>query len=173
MEVSGESAGAYTNVMEFRPIAEATPNDVVQHHDDLTVVLAADSVERLTGAVLNLTGGGMVMENPNQPAPPAPRPDRPDVDLSGPVAQHVLAVLEAEINPMIASHGGRADLVAVENTTAYLRLSGGCQGCGMATVTLSQGIEVAILDSVPEITEVIDVTDHASGANPFYEAAKK
>ena len=173
VEVSGESAGAYTYVMEFRPIAEATPSDVVQHHDDLTVVLAADSVERLTGAVLNLTGAGMVMQNPNQPAPPAPSPDRPDVDLSGPVALHVLAVLEEQINPMIASHGGRADLVAVEDAVAYLRLSGGCQGCGMASVTLSQGIEVAILDSVPEITEVIDVTDHASGANPFYEAAKK
>jgi Fe/S biogenesis protein NfuA len=173
VEVSGESAGAYTYVMEFRPIAEATSSDVVQHHDDLTVVLAADSVERLTGAVLNLTGGGMVMQNPNQPAPPAPRPDRPDVDLSGPVALHVLAVLEEQINPMIASHGGRADLVAVEDAVAYLRLSGGCQGCGMASVTLSQGIEVAILDSVPEITKVIDVTDHASGANPFYEAAKK
>src|SRR5471032_3262152 len=64
VEVSGESAGAYTYVMEFRPIAEATSSDVVQHHDDLTVVLAADSVERLTGAVLNLTGGGMVMQNP-------------------------------------------------------------------------------------------------------------
>ena len=82
-------------------------------------------------------------------------------------------VLEQQINPAIASHGGHAELVAVEENIAYLRLSGGCQGCGMASVTLSQGIEVAILDSVPEITEVIDVTDHATGSNPYYEAAKK
>jgi Fe/S biogenesis protein NfuA len=63
--------------------------------------------------------------------------------------------------------------VAVEDDTAYLRLSGGCQGCGMASVTLSQGIEVVIKESVPEITKVVDVTDHASGANPYFESAKK
>ena len=85
----------------------------------------------------------------------------------------MIQVLEEQINPAIASHGGHAQLVAVEDSIAYLRLGGGCQGCGMAAVTLSQGIEVAILDMVPEITEVIDVTDHSSGDNPYYEAAKK
>jgi Fe/S biogenesis protein NfuA len=94
-------------------------------------------------------------------------------DLSGDVAQQVLQVLEHQINPAIAAHGGRADLVAVEEGSAYLRLSGGCQGCGMATVTLGQGIEVAIKDNVPEIEKVVDVTDHASGANPYFESAKK
>jgi Fe/S biogenesis protein NfuA len=98
---------------------------------------------------------------------------RPAADLSGAVAQAVMQVLEEQINPAIASHGGRAELVAVEDSIAYLRLSGGCQGCGMASVTLSQGIEVAILDTVPEITEVVDVTDHASGSNPYFESAKK
>jgi Fe/S biogenesis protein NfuA len=85
----------------------------------------------------------------------------------------VAQVIEAQVNPSIASHGGQAELVAVEDGTAYLRLSGGCQGCGMAGVTLTQGIEVAIRESVPEITTVTDVTDHASGANPYYEPAKK
>ena len=94
-------------------------------------------------------------------------------DLTGDVAQRVAQVLEAQINPSIASHGGRADLVAVEADVAYLRLSGGCAGCGMAAVTLSQGIEVAITQSVPEIARVVDVTDHASGTNPYYEPAKK
>ena len=82
-------------------------------------------------------------------------------------------VLEEQINPAIASHGGYAKLVAVESSIAYLRLGGGCQGCGMAAVTLSQGVEAEILDAVPEISEVVDVTDHASGTNPYYEAAKK
>jgi Fe/S biogenesis protein NfuA len=99
--------------------------------------------------------------------------NRPEADLSGEIPQRVIQVLEEQINPAIASHGGYAELVAVEDSIAYLRMGGGCQGCGMAAVTLSQGIEVAILDLVPEITEVIDVTDHASGANPYYEAAKK
>jgi Fe/S biogenesis protein NfuA len=94
-------------------------------------------------------------------------------DLSSELAQRVLTVLEDQINPSIAMHGGRADLVAVEQSVAYVRLSGGCQGCGLATVTLSQGIEVALRESVPEIASVVDVTDHASGTNPFYEPAKK
>jgi Fe/S biogenesis protein NfuA len=82
-------------------------------------------------------------------------------------------VIEQQINPAIAMHGGSAELVAVEEGTAYVRLGGGCVGCGMAAVTLSQGITVAIKDAVPEIVNVIDTTDHASGTNPYYEAAKK
>jgi Fe/S biogenesis protein NfuA len=64
-------------------------------------------------------------------------------------------------------------VIAVEGDTAYLRLGGGCQGCGLASVTLRQGIEVAIRESIPEIVNVIDVTDHASGENPYYESSKK
>ncbi|MCJ7671340.1 MAG: NifU family protein [Acidimicrobiia bacterium] len=174
VEVSGEQAGAYTYAMELRPLAGAGDGDVVQRHDDLSIVLGAESVEQLVGATLDFTSAGMVMQNPNKPLPPAVgRPDMPEPDLSSPLAQRVVAVLEEQINPAIASHGGRADLVAVEDGAAYLRLSGGCQGCGMAAATLSQGIEVAILEEIPEIDRVIDVTDHASGANPYFEAAKK
>jgi Fe/S biogenesis protein NfuA len=117
----------------------------------------------------------MVIRNPNRPPlqPQSPAMTGPPPDLSGDVAQRLLQVLEEQINPAIAAHGGRADLVAVEEDTAYLRLSGGCAGCGLAAVTLSQGIEVAIRESVPEIANIVDVTDHASGANPYYEAAKK
>ena len=73
----------------------------------------------------------------------------------------------------IAMHGGWAELVEVEGATAYLRLGGGCQGCGMAAMTLRHGIERAIRAAVPEIADIIDVTDHASGANPYYEPSKK
>jgi Fe/S biogenesis protein NfuA len=174
VEVSGEQDGAYTYAMELRPLADAGDADVVQRHDDLSVVLGAEGVERLVGAKLDFTAAGMVMQNPNKPLPPqALRPDMPEPDLSSPIAQRVVAVLEEQINPAIASHGGRADLVAVEETVAYLRLSGGCQGCGMAAATLSQGIEVTILEEITEIERVVDVTDHASGTNPYFEAAKK
>ena len=178
VEVSGQQAGAYTYLMEFRTESELDDDVAIQHHDDVSVAIPADSIDLLRGATLELSGGGMVMQNPNRPQPvvpysPAVDPDRPHADLSGEVPQRVIQVLDQEINPAIASHGGHAELVAVEGSIAYLRLSGGCQGCGMAAVTLSQGIEVAILDSIPEITEVIDVTDHATGANPYYEAAKK
>jgi Fe/S biogenesis protein NfuA len=140
----------------------------------------ADSIAKMRGSVLDVNRdadqGGMVIQNPNQPPRPAgasPGMAGPPVDLTGDVAQRVMQVLEQQINPSIAAHGGRADLVAVEGDAAYLRLSGGCAGCGMAAVTLSQGIEVALRESVTEITRVIDVTDHAAGTNPYYEAAKK
>jgi Fe/S biogenesis protein NfuA len=175
VEVNGQQAGAYTYLMEFRADSELDDDVVVQHHDDLSVAIPADSAELLRGASLEHSGGGMVMQNPNKPMPfsPAVSADRPTADLSGDVPQRVIQVLDQEINPAIAAHGGYAELVAVEGSVAYLRLSGGCQGCGLAAVTLSQGIEVAILDAVPEISEVVDVTDHASGDNPYYEAAKK
>jgi Fe/S biogenesis protein NfuA len=149
------------------------PDVLVERDDDLAVAIPAASVELLQGATLAFNGG-MVMQNPNRPLSPIERmASRPEADLSGEIPQRVIAVLEEQINPAIASHGGYAELVAVEGSIAYLRLAGGCQGCGMAAVTLSQGIEVAILDLVPEISEVVDVTDHASGTNPYFEAAKK
>ena len=88
----------------------------------------------------------------------------------GPEAQQILTVLDEVINPSIAGHGGRADLVAfdVAGGVAYLRLSGGCQGCAMSRMTLTQGIEVALRDEVPQVTRVVDVTDHSGGENPYY-----
>ncbi len=173
LEVNGVAGGAYAYDMYFEAATDAGPQDAVQHHDELTLVIPEASVDKVRGATLDVAdqGGeeGLVIINPNAPEPEV----RPQGDLSGPVAQAVLAVLEDAINPSIAAHGGRADLVAVEEGTAYLRLSGGCQGCGLAKVTLSQGIEVAIKDAVPEVTKVVDVTDHASGSNPYYEPAKK
>jgi Fe/S biogenesis protein NfuA len=115
----------------------------------------------------------MVLQNPNAPVPDSAYAAPADLDLDDPVVAKVVEVLAVQINPQIAAHGGYAELVGVEGSIAYLRMGGGCQGCGMAAVTLSQGIEVAILDSVPAITEVVDVTDHAGGTNPYYEAAKK
>jgi len=179
VEVSGVTRDAFTYDMYFQAAADAHGDDWSYRQGDLRIVVPAASVDDLRGALLDVSseGGeeGMVIVNPNKPPAPAASPvmSGPPPDLSGDVAQRILAVLEQQINPSIAAHGGRADLVAVEDDAAYLRLSGGCAGCGMAAVTLSQGIEVAIRDLVPEIARVVDVTDHASGANPYYEAAKK
>jgi Fe/S biogenesis protein NfuA len=176
VEVTGSRDGAYTYDIYFQVAADAAEADSIGGADDLKVVVPQSSVARLVGARLDWSDegeGGLVILNPNTP----PRTDvfasRPPGDLTGDMAQRVLAVLEEQVNPSIAMHGGRADLVAVEEDIVYLRLSGGCQGCGLATVTLSQGIEVALRDALPEIVSVVDVTDHASGDNPFYEAAKK
>jgi Fe/S biogenesis protein NfuA len=176
LEVTGVSAGKYTYNMYLEEVAKAGDDHVVQHHDDLAVVLRADDAETLRGATLDRSGdletGGIFVDNPNSPSPAVGTRVEAG-DLSGDVAQRVLQILDRQINPQIAMHGGRAELVAVEDETAYLRLGGGCQGCGMANVTLRQGIEVAIKQAVPEITNVVDVTDHAAGTNPYFESAKK
>jgi len=85
------------------------------------------------------------------------------------IREKIEALFEAQINPAIASHGGRVELADVEGTTVYLRLGGGCQGCASANATLKHGIEQAIRAEIPEVTEVLDVTDHAAGANPYYQ----
>lgn len=84
----------------------------------------------------------------------------------------VQEVLDSQINPSVASHGGHVDLVAVENNNVYIRMGGGCQGCGAANMTLKMGIERMIRDAVPNIGQVLDATDHASGSNPYYSSAK-
>ncbi len=180
VEVTGASGDAYTYDMYFQAVGAVGADDWSDDRAGLVLVVPADSIAKMRGSVLDVNRdadqGGMVIQNPNQPPRPAgasPAMAGPPVDLSGDVAQRVIQVLEQQINPSIAAHGGRADLVAVEGDAAYLRLSGGCAGCGMAAVTLSQGIEVALRESVTEITRVIDVTDHAAGTNPYYEAAKK
>jgi Fe/S biogenesis protein NfuA len=178
LEISGESNGAYAYDMYFQALSDATGGDVVQHDDELPIVVPQASVERLQGATLDFvtdaTGeGGLVIVNPNTPPTPTLRGlgSAPEVDLSDPLAQRVVSVLEEQVNPSIAAHGGRADLVAVEDASVYLRLSGGCQGCGMAKATLSQGIEVILREAIPELANIVDVTDHADGTNPYYEPA--
>ena len=164
--VTGEANGAFTYDIGLRAVGDAGDADLTQVHGGLTAVIDADSVTVLAGATLGFGPGGFVMDNPNRPAPRVLHV--PEADLTTPLAQAVLQVLEEHVNPAIASHGGRAELVAVEDSVAFLRMGGGCQGCASAQATLKQGIEVMILDHVPEITEVVDVTDHASGANPYY-----
>ncbi len=77
-------------------------------------------------------------------------------------------LFRAEINPMVARHGGKVELVDVQDATVVVRLMGGCQGCGMATVTLRQGIETALRRALPAIRGLKDITDHGSGKNPYY-----
>ena len=80
---------------------------------------------------------------------------------------------ERQINPSVAQHGGKVELIDVEDRTVVVRMMGGCQGCGMANVTLKQGIEASIKKIWPAIEGVSDITDHAGGSNPYYEASKK
>jgi Fe/S biogenesis protein NfuA len=172
LEISGISGTEYQYDLYFETAADAGTDDTVISLEGIQVVVPADSVGRLQGATLDVRDGGLVLVNPNQPPAP-PGAAVPEGDLTSPEAQAVMRILAEEINPAIASHGGVAQLVAVDEGIAYLRLGGGCQGCGMAAVTLGQGIKVAILEGVPGIQDVVDVTDHAAGANPYFEQSKK
>jgi Fe-S cluster biogenesis protein NfuA len=78
-------------------------------------------------------------------------------------------LLAHKINPGVAEHGGFVELIEVKDNNVYIRLGGGCQGCGAADFTLRQGIEAIIRKDVPEILQVLDVTDHAAGTNPYYQ----
>ncbi|HEY1252994.1 MAG TPA: NifU family protein [Thermoanaerobaculia bacterium] len=81
-------------------------------------------------------------------------------------------LLDREINPAVAAHGGWVELIDVKRNAVFLRLGGGCQGCGAADVTLKQGIEKAIRALAPSVGEILDTTDHAAGRNPYYAPAK-
>ena len=94
--------------------------------------------------------------------------DNPNPMWADPTEQAVAEVIESKVNPAVASHGGVVSLVGIDDGKVVISFGGGCQGCGMADVTLKQGIEVMIMDEVEGITGVVDVTDHAAGTNPFY-----
>ena len=100
-------------------------------------------------------GGGFSFENPNPLW----------IDE---VSKSVAEVIESQVNPLVASHGGHVDLVGVDDGKAMIAFGGGCQGCVMVDVTLKEGIEVMITEGVPGITAVVDMTDHDAGTNPFY-----
>ncbi len=175
LEVRGEQHGEFVYDLYFQGVADAGSDDAVVQSEDLTVVVPAASVDKLRGARLEWSEdgeGGLVLVNPNTPEPATTGvpPEVLEAGIDGPLASKVAEVLQEMVNPSIASHGGRADLVAMDDQegVAYLRLSGGCQGCAMSRMTLTQGIEVALRDEIPEVTRVVDVTDHTGGANPYY-----
>lgn len=157
--------------LAFVPVADKTEAQRLERHGDLALIIPEEDVEKLQGASLELTAQGLSMNNPNSPAPPPMA--APQGDLTGPLAERVSQVLTEQVNPAIAAHGGAAELVSVDDDTAYLRLMGGCQGCGMAQVTLKQGIERILTEAIPELVSVVDVTDHASGDDPYYQQSKK
>lgn len=166
--VTGVNGAEYAYDLGFEPLADVPPDDHVSRQGDLAVVVPADSVDKLRGAVLDLPTrpgqAGLVIRNPNRPNPLA----GVQLELTGDLADKVQQLLAEAINPSLASHGGYASLVGVEGTKVFLSMGGGCQGCALSAATLREGIQTAIRDSIPEVTEIIDVTDHEAGENPYY-----
>jgi Fe/S biogenesis protein NfuA len=150
--------------MAFIGETEDTESDQAIPFEGFTVFVDDDSSELVEEAnvdfVEGLMGSGFKIE----------RPRTLPEGVDGSVVERVQQVLDDKINPGVAAHGGRISLIDVKDKTVFVQLEGGCQGCGMAEVTLKQGIEVAIKEAVPEIEEILDVTEHADGRNPYYQA---
>jgi len=149
-------------------ITLVTENDTMDS-DEITDLgsfgcyLDSDSITNLDGAtvdwVSDLSGAGFKIDNPQAM-----------ISWDDPIAQKIQEVLDEKVAPSLAGHGGWVELTAVEGDAAFIQFGGGCQGCGMSSVTLKEGIETAILAEVPEIKRVLDGTDHESGENPYYQS---
>ncbi len=160
--IKGRGPGGFQYDLAFVGEDEKRPDDIVIDAGGLKVYLDPGSAPNLQGATMDYVDGvhesGFKIENPNLWADPK--------------AMAVQKVLDTQINPAVASHGGHVTLLEVKDDTAYIALGGGCQGCGMADVTLRHGIEAMIKEEVPEIRQIVDTTDHAGGTNPYYQPSK-
>ena len=158
-EITGRSKDGFQYDLQFIEKKDSKEGDIEIVVEGMVVFVDPKSAKYLEGTTLDyqetLMGGGFSFENPN--------PLWMD-EISKAVAE----IIETEVNPAVASHGGHVELMGVEDGKAVIVFGGGCQGCGMADVTLKQGVESMIKDHVPSIDEVIDATDHAAGTNPFY-----
>ena len=138
-------------------------NDKVVKIDEVNLYIEKEQVQYFEGVTLDyedgLAGGGFKFID----LPRVPK------KYKGTLAEKVIKVIDEEINPGIASHGGFVSLIDVKGNDVIIQMGGGCQGCGMANVTLKEGIEVALKKAIPEIGGIYDVTEHAKGENPYYK----
>ena len=145
--------------------SEKETGDQIYEQGGFEVVIPRSSVDLLMGATVDwvesMQGSGFKVENPNI-VPIG------EGLAEGPLADRVKQVIDMQVNPAIASHGGSVTLVEVRDDVVYLEMMGGCQGCGMAAVTLAQGIRRIIMENVPDVKDIVDVTNHDAGVNPYY-----
>jgi len=153
--------------LQFCPEGQHRDDDLKVSYPAFNLWVARASKDWLEEAKIdfeeNATGGQLSIRAPgikgSEPAADAP------------VEQRIEWLLQSEINPSLAAHGGRVALVEItQNMEVVLQFGGGCHGCGMVDVTLKQGIEQTLQEKIPEVTAVIDATDHSSGENPYYAA---
>jgi Fe/S biogenesis protein NfuA len=139
-------------------------NDEVIKFDNFSIYIDVENKKYFEGVTLDyqdsLQGGGFTFVD----VPKVPK------EFKGTLAEKIIQVIDDQINPQISDHGGYVSLIDVKGTEVIIQMGGGCQGCGMANVTLKNGIEVALKEAIPEITAVYDVTDHANGKNPYYKS---
>jgi Fe/S biogenesis protein NfuA len=159
IEVVGRSDSDFLYRLIFIPADLRKPEDTLQEADGLQLVFDPLSVRYLADSTLRYV---------QSPKESGFKIDNPNPLWHDPLAAQVQAVIEQKVNPGIAVHGGRVTLLDVDQGVAYINMSGGCQGCGLASVTLKQGVEKMIRESAPEIVQVIDTTEHALGLHPYF-----
>jgi len=143
---------------------ELADDEIMVDGGGFAVFVKSEDTEALEGATVDF------VERVNESGfevRPMKKPSGSGAKPSGPIADKVRDVLDNQVNPAIAAHGGMISLVDVEETDVYVEMSGGCQGCALSRMTLRQGVERMLREAVPELTAVHDVTDHASGDNPY------
>jgi len=158
IRVKGRDNDTYIYDIRSVEVADKSAGDVVVDAGDFLVYVDPASAKRIQGATVDLSVaemGRFVVNNPN----PVWKDE---------TADKVASVIVNKVNPAVAVHAGRVSLVDFDEGIAYIVMQGGCQGCGLATVTLRQGIERLILDEVPSVTSVVDVTAHDEGEAPFF-----
>lgn len=137
--------------------------------EGIRVLLNLDTSTLLSGATISCDAdGGFSVETPRPNRPAATVTSTGGAGLSGPLAEKVQGVFDALINPRIAAHGGAVELVDVADDVIYVRMTGGCQGCAASALTLRQGIERMVREEIPEVRDIVDLTDHEAGVNPYY-----
>ncbi len=161
--IVGRSSAGFTYDMHLVEEGEAEAEDTVVDVGDFPVIIDAGSASYMQDVIIDyvedLQQSGFRIGNPNPV-------------WTDPQAMAIQELLDTQINPGVATHGGQVELVDVQDNRVYIRFGGGCQGCGMVSVTLNQGVEQAIREAFPEIREIIDTTDHAAGTNPYYQSSK-
>jgi Fe/S biogenesis protein NfuA len=174
LSVKNPGAGAPEYDMALEPVGAAGPGDTRIDGGGITIVVDAQSLPQVDGATIDFVADplrpGFRVDPPRLEVPAGAVGS--GLDASNPLAAQVQTILDHQINPGIASHGGHAHLVGIKDDIVYLALGGGCQGCAMASVTLQQGIEQIIRQALPQVRGVVDATDHAGGTNPFYTSEK-
>lgn len=164
--------GGFQSEFKFISLDDRDEDDFIQDTGPFPLYFDSATAESLRGARVDFDemkyAAGFNIHYPDQIAD---YPEAIHKEWDDPVAQAVQTVIERQINPAVAGHGGWVQLLDVRDETAYIEMGGGCQGCAISHMTLKQGIERMIMDAVPQITRVVDTTDHDEGQNPYYAYA--
>jgi len=163
------------------PLAEAIfavpgadVSEVIVSGNLVTVVKRSPAAWPVVGkAVGQAIRAALASGQPAVTSKPAASPEAGAAPVDDALYERVADLFESQVNPMVARHGGRVELIDVQDAVVMVRMAGGCQGCGMADVTLRQGIEAMLHQHVPEVKGIVDITDHTAGSNPYFAAAKK